>query len=223
MTNSTRQIGSQLGTRKSIQKEETRKIILESARVLFDELGFDKTSTRKIAEKGGVGIGTVFSHFPDKSSLLIAALLDDIGSTQEEALQTMPDGASVCEKFLHLARCFYSYYVKRPELSRTLLKGMFFVKGEWGDKLLSNGYQFVSLVGNLLEEAKRNGEIQSHVDTTLCATAFCSYYITALFQGLTDPQPNTEKMIDQLRCLINQLLHGVGSDGKKVQDIDMKQ
>ena len=33
----------QLNNRRSIQKEETRKIILESARSLFNELGFDKT------------------------------------------------------------------------------------------------------------------------------------------------------------------------------------
>lgn len=121
-----------LNKRRSLQKEETRNIILESARILFNELGFDKTSTRAIAKYACVGTGTVFSHFPDKLSLLIAALLDDLASTHEEALKTLPENTHVCDKFLHFANYFYSYYLKRPGLSRTLLKEMIFAKGEWG-------------------------------------------------------------------------------------------
>ncbi|MGD9158393.1 MAG: TetR/AcrR family transcriptional regulator [Desulfobacteraceae bacterium] len=194
--------------RRSIQKEETRNIILESARILFNESGFDKTSTRTIAKKAGVGTGTVFSHFPDKLSLLIAALLDDLTSTHEEALKTLPEGAHVCDKFLHFAHYFYSYYSKRPELSRTLLKEMMFAKGEWGNRLLSHADQFVLFVTSLLEEAKQKGDINPEMDTKLCATAFFSYYLNVLFMGLSEDEIDLKKMIDLLRRLIMQLIDG---------------
>ena len=200
----------QAGTRRSIQKEETRRIILDSARILFNELGFKKTSTRAIAKMACVGVGTVFSHFPDKPSLLIAALLDDLAYTQEEALKTLHEDSSVCEKFLHLSQYYYSYYAKRPDLSRILLKEMWFVSGKWGARLLSQAHQFVFFVNNILEEAKLKGEIRPETDTVLCARAFFSLYLNVLFEGLSEPEINTNKMIDLLRGLLNQLLDGIG-------------
>lgn len=200
---------TQLNSRRSIQKKETRNIVLESARILFNELGFDKTSTREIAKKAGVGIGTVFSHFPDKRSLLIAALLDDLTFTHEEALNTLSNDAHVCDKFLHFAQYYYSYYSKRPELSRTLLKEMLFIQGEWGKMLLANADQFVQFVRNLLEEAKQKGDIAPEEDTMLCARAFFSYYLNVLFMGLNEPKINVKKMLNLLSRLINQLLDGV--------------
>ena len=202
----------QTGTRKSIQKEETRRIILESSRVLFNELGFEKTSTRAIAQNAGVGIGTVFSHFQDKQSLLIATLLDDLACIQEEALKTLPAGLCVSEQFIHLSKKFYSFYAKRPDLSRTLLKQMWFASGDWGERLLSQAHQFVIFLNSSLEEAKQKGEICPETDTMLCARAFFSNYLSVLFEGLSEPEINTDKMIDILRSLQNQLFRGVGTN-----------
>ena len=198
------------GSRRHIQKEETRKIILDSSRELFNELGFDKTSTRAIATRAGVGVGTVFSHFPDKSSLLIAALLDDLTSTQANAMKSMPKDANVCDRFLHLARFFYTYYSKRPDLSRTLLKELWFVKGEWGGKLTTQAFEFVLLVSNMLDQAKKRKEIRPEADTLLCARAFFSHYLIVLYEGLNSSEVDVKNMIDTLKRMLDQLLTGVG-------------
>jgi AcrR family transcriptional regulator len=198
------------GSRRHIQKDETRKIILERSRKLFNELGFDKTSTRAIATRAGVGVGTVFSHFPDKSSLLIAALLDDLTSTQVNAMKSMPKDANVCDRFLHLARFFYTYYSKRPDLSRTLLKELWFVKGEWGGKLTTQAFEFVLLVSNMLDQAKKRKEIRPEADTLLCARAFFSHYLIVLYEGLNSSEVDVKNMLDTLKRMLDQLLTGVG-------------
>ena len=200
------------GNRKILQKEETRRVILESARDLFNELGFSKTSTRAIAENASVGTGTVFSHFPDKSSLLIAVLLDDLKATQDEALKTMPVDSSVCEKFLHISQYFYLYYSKQPDLSRTLLKEMWFVKGKWGGELISQAHQYGFFIFDLIKEAKQKGDIHPETDAMLCARAFFFYYLNVLLEGMNEPEINIDEMIDRLRDLLNQLLKGVGPD-----------
>ena len=199
-----------IGNRRQAQKEDTRKIILESSRNLFNDLGFDKTSTREIALRAGVGVGTVFSHFPDKSSLLIAVLLDDLTATQADAMKSMPDEVPVWDRFLHLARFFYIYYTKRPDLSRTLLKELWFVKGEWGEKLTTQAFEFVFLVGDMLEQAKERDEIRPDTDTLLCARAFFSHYLIVLYEGLNSPNIDVETMLDTLKELLEQLLSGVG-------------
>jgi hypothetical protein len=71
------------------------------------------------AQKAEISFGTVFNYFPDKSSLLIAALLDDRVKVQKDAMVSFPSDVTVCEKFLYLSNLFYQYYAKNPNLSRT--------------------------------------------------------------------------------------------------------
>jgi AcrR family transcriptional regulator len=45
--------------------------ILEAARQLFAENGFETTTTNQIAERAGVGIGSLYQYFPNKDSLIL--------------------------------------------------------------------------------------------------------------------------------------------------------
>jgi len=44
--------------------------VLLAARELYAEIGFDGSTTNKIAERAGVGIGSLYRYFPDKNSIL---------------------------------------------------------------------------------------------------------------------------------------------------------
>lgn len=141
--------------------------------------------------------------------MLIAVLLDDLTSTQTNAMKSMPKDVNVRDRFIHLARSFYIYYSKRPDLSRTLLKELWFVKGEWGNKLMTQAFEFVLLVSDMLEQAKRRKEIRPEVDTLLCAKAFFSHYLVVLYEGLNNPEIDIETMLDTLKGMLDQLLSGV--------------
>jgi AcrR family transcriptional regulator len=52
-------------------EEQTRTRILRSAQQLFAKDGYDRTTTRDLAEKAGVAEGTLFRHFANKKSILI--------------------------------------------------------------------------------------------------------------------------------------------------------
>ncbi|MEU5881078.1 helix-turn-helix domain-containing protein [Spirillospora sp. NPDC047279] len=58
--------------------------ILQTAEAVFAELG-TSASTEEIARRAGVGIGTVFRHFPTKESLLEAVLAELVRGLAEEA------------------------------------------------------------------------------------------------------------------------------------------
>lgn len=55
--------------RRERKKAATRAAIVEAARDLFLERGFDAVSVREIADKADVSPTTVFAHFPQKESL----------------------------------------------------------------------------------------------------------------------------------------------------------
>lgn len=203
-----------MGTLRQRQKEETEKLILRTARHLFTALGYRKTTIRKVADKAGLGLGTIFNYFPDKVSLLIGTLLNDLARVQAEALETMPSKAPVTEQFLHLSRSFYFYYADHPSLSRTLLKEVWFAKGKWGNELIAEASAFLELVRELLEAAKKKGAIRREADCQLTAMALFSYYLNTLYMGLSQPTFSPEELTEMLGKLIDQLMAGVGTDPK---------
>jgi AcrR family transcriptional regulator len=56
--------------------ERTRAKLIEAALAVVADLGYARASTRAIAEAAGVAEGTLYRHFPDKTSLFFAAALD---------------------------------------------------------------------------------------------------------------------------------------------------
>ncbi len=53
--------------------------MLRAAGELFTRTGYDGTSVHDIAERAGIGVGTVYHHFPDKRAVLLA-LVEDWGA-----------------------------------------------------------------------------------------------------------------------------------------------
>ena len=61
----------------------TRRRLLDAAEELLARNGYQATSMAQIAAAGGVGVGTLYHHFPDKHALLLA-LVDDWGDRELE-------------------------------------------------------------------------------------------------------------------------------------------
>lgn len=78
------------------KKERTRAAIVEAARALFLDRGYDATTVQDIAEVADVSPGTVFGYFPAKSDIFFAGydeLVDDFVAW----LESRPAGTSAIE------------------------------------------------------------------------------------------------------------------------------
>ncbi len=215
-----------VGTRRERQKAETRAVILDSARYLFEEKGFKQTTIRTVAAHAGVGLGTIFNHFPDKESLLIATLIDDLHKVDQLAWKTMPVGVSVMERMLHLAREGFRSWLQQPALSSVLIREMCFTAGPARDQLRALDRQAMQRVAGLLEEARQQGEIRSETDPELAARTVFSFYLTTVLfwldeantRGATndgesgrDPLVSRlEQMVEDSRRFLEQLFNGIG-------------
>ena len=65
-------------------KRQTGRRILEAARNLFVDKGFDDTTTRDIASQAGIATGTLFNYFPSKESLAMALIGEALTGVEEE-------------------------------------------------------------------------------------------------------------------------------------------
>ena len=66
------------------KKEETRRRIVECARKLFSDKGFEHTTTRDIAEAAGTAAGTMFNYFPTKEALAMTIVDDALDEARTE-------------------------------------------------------------------------------------------------------------------------------------------
>jgi len=74
--------------------------LLDAARAAFVERGADDVSLEEIARRAGVGIGTLYRHFPTRQALLEAVYrdqVDTLSARAEELLRTESPEAALAE------------------------------------------------------------------------------------------------------------------------------
>ncbi|ROP35704.1 TetR/AcrR family transcriptional regulator [Saccharothrix texasensis] len=64
--------------------QEKRALIVAAATALFLELGYDRTSLARIAERSGVSRATLFKQFPTKAALFDAIVTESWSAADEE-------------------------------------------------------------------------------------------------------------------------------------------
>ena len=203
------------GTRRQRQKAETRSLILDAARALFEERGFDGATMRAVAAKAEVGLGTIFAHFPDKGALLIAALLEDLAQTDQQILETLPEKAPIKEQIIHVAAAGFGYWCTRPALSATLLREMYFITGQWAEKRRDETARFIDFVCRLLDGARQKGELRADIDLRQTAETLYTFYVGSLIRAAGENQFDIDALLQDMETFIDQLLAGVGGTSKR--------
>ncbi|CCE03845.1 putative transcriptional regulator, TetR family [Bradyrhizobium sp. STM 3809] len=85
--------------------------ILDSARTLFLEGGFDTTSVDAIARRAGVSKATLYGHFADKDALLLALVEDDCRRRREPLWRETDDIIELERELREIARRFLSMFL----------------------------------------------------------------------------------------------------------------
>ena len=91
-----------------------RAAILEAAKRMFTQQGFDGASMDQIAAEAGVSKLTVYSHFGDKDALFIAAVESHCDLSLPSSLFEPDPGTPLRERLMGIARAFYTM-VAAPE------------------------------------------------------------------------------------------------------------
>jgi len=80
-------------TRRALAKQQTREKVLQAAREMFIERGYEGATIRDIARAAGMSTGAVFASFTDKPELFDAILSDEFAALADpmrDAADTAP-------------------------------------------------------------------------------------------------------------------------------------
>ncbi|MEL7656012.1 MAG: TetR/AcrR family transcriptional regulator, partial [Bacillota bacterium] len=98
------------------KKENRKKRIFESALMLFEELGFDKTTMEKIAENADLGVGTLYNYYPSKVELLFSIIdqgIDDYVKELDHVIHNNKNLNDALSEFYHIYLKSFARYKKR--------------------------------------------------------------------------------------------------------------
>jgi AcrR family transcriptional regulator len=136
--------------------ERNRRRLLDAAQALFRERGLD-VGVAEIAQRAGVGRGTLFRNFPTKQDLIAAIVIDRMQEATEygRTLLDAPDPSEALFGFLE-------EIVGRQQLDRCLFDAV-------GDTFLANDEiraahaEIVAGLDELLTRAKESGAVRNDI------------------------------------------------------------
>jgi len=119
-----------LGLREA-QKAETRARVLEAARQLFVDVGYEAATIRSIAKRAGVAPGSVFTTFASKAEVLMEIIFARYAAAAEEvrAAAHSADGGPR-ERLLAAAKISYIVELREPRLLAEALSASWVWSGD---------------------------------------------------------------------------------------------
>jgi AcrR family transcriptional regulator len=192
-------------TRRQQQKDETRRLIQNAAYNLFEEKGYHATTMRKLASRAGVGLGTIFKHFPDKPSLLAATFVEDVGAVIDKALDSVPT-SGITLQLAHVIRSLYQFYALKPSLSQTLCKEAFFLSGKGGRMIEALTDSLLQHISDLITLAIDRKELSTELNVNDATMAFWAFYSTGLGIGLKAETFDVDACVEMVERLLSQYL-----------------
>ena len=111
---------------RELGKSEKQRRIKEAAKAVFSDVGYDAATTREIARRAHVSIGTLFVYAKDKRDLLFLVINDELNPVADLARRDLPDDKPALDRLCALARPWYRYFADNLTLGRYAFREMTF-------------------------------------------------------------------------------------------------
>lgn len=201
-------------SRRDRNKREKLERIERAARRLFAERGYDKTTTRAIADAAEIGAGTLFVYFPEKLDLLMHLFRQDLDGVINRELDALPVDLPLADACLRVFDATYDFYATDKALARSFVKEMMFVDLERQSELFNTTVRYIGRLGQLIEARVERGEIRSDVPVPLAAHQLFGLYYWGLVNWLSGFF-DRRQLTMQVRMSLDLLVRGLkgGGDG----------
>ena len=196
--------------RRERNRKATLRRIEQSAWTLFQEQGYEATTTRQLAQHAEIGIGTLFNYFPEKRTLLVHLMRRRLDRSLVAAIESMPE-LGVMTQLDHIFSCLYRCYEEDRRLARTFVKEWLFVSGSPESQPADWAFMLVQHIASMIVAAQQRGEIQRQIDAMqLAQQIFSTHYFTLVtWLGGTIPSPAARDQ--QLSDSLVLLFRGLGT------------
>jgi AcrR family transcriptional regulator len=145
--------------RRERTKAANRTAILDAARGVFAERGYDGSAVRHIVARTELSPGTFYNYFPDKESIFRALVEESIAMVRERLREARRNARNIDEFVGGAYHAYFTAMAEDPTMFQLMRRNAGTIRAMLDDPVLAAG------VGDLLEDieaAIARGELPRH-------------------------------------------------------------
>jgi AcrR family transcriptional regulator len=191
--------------RRQAAKVRTRQKVLDAARQLFAERGYEPATIRDIAKGAGMSTGAVFANFQDKAELFEAVLATDMVKLAETMKAAAAAEGSTRARLLAALGAGYHGSLEQLPLVQAVIARSWFQPVAAEMRTRDAIKPLLAVVTDALQAGVGEGELRQDADIRLLGElvydAFLSNYRRAAYDGWTTAQLS-ERMAKQVDVIL---------------------
>ncbi|WP_421736530.1 TetR/AcrR family transcriptional regulator [Caulobacter sp.] len=159
------------------QKKATREKVLEAARDLFNDVGYEETTIRAIAERAGVSVGSVFTTFASKAEVLSHVMDHRLSDLYTEFDRVVPFlRGSTVDRLCSIFAIHYEFETRRVKLFLAHIAASYSPSIDPGVTPYGRNERLTDMLREVLTEGVRRGEIRPDLDQDVAIDVLKAVY-----------------------------------------------
>ncbi len=192
--------------RRQAAKVRTRQKVLDAARDLFAERGYEPATIRDIAKGAGMSTGAVFANFQDKAELFETVLTEDMGRLAETLKSGAGEG-SVRERLTAALAAGYHDTLDHLPLFQAIVARSWFQPQDAEKRARESTRRLTDVISAILRDGVSKSELSQDADVVLLTEmvweTYLSNYRRAAYDGWS-----IEQLTDHAARQIDVILAG---------------
>lgn len=200
---------------RDVQKQATRDKVVQAARELFEEIGYEETTIRMVAERAGVSVGSVFTTFESKVDIFNHILFEKFELLFGELQRIAPYlKGTARDRIASLMSIAYGVECQQLDLMISHLAASHGWPRRIEEESNKRHGRLLGLFREALEHGVAGGEIRADVDLDLFVDMLFAVYLrnyrTASYESLT---PEALSALTERQLTV--LFQGVTADAQR--------
>ena len=155
-------------TKRSMVAQNTKLRMIQAAIAVFSEHGYEKATTRELAERAGVSEGLIYRHFGGKRELLFASLEAERDGSPA-TFEPMPASATLEQHLGSILKNRMSRMMQHRDFMRVCMS-LAAIDSELGQLMVTIEQQTVANLVQHLETLREQGKISPTADLDAAAS-----------------------------------------------------
>lgn len=183
-----------VASRRLLEHKRRREQILNAAKKLFDDKGFDSTTVEEVAFRAELGKGTIYSYFKSKEEIYVAIMEKELEILEERMEAAVARADSAIAALYSLYDTFINYHRERRGFIETLFvqadQQVSFRLGGMVSGLKNKAATWRMIVGKVLRAGIAGGELR-RFDVNIM-----SHVVIGIIIGIIIQQASNQNVVE---------------------------
>ncbi|WP_296816783.1 TetR/AcrR family transcriptional regulator [Brevundimonas sp.] len=198
--------------RRQEAKLRTRGKVMQAARELFGEMGYDGATIRDIAKRAGMSTGAVFANFTDKTDLFEAIYVEDAESLLDVMREAAQAEASsgVAKRLSALFAAGYGRSIENLPMVRAVVVRSWLQGDDAEGRMRTQDRGMANLIAEVLRDGVKAGQLKADADVKLASEMLQSAYTRNYRVALFD-KGSLDQLVARMDAQVAMLLNGLSA------------